>query len=88
MGKKMGKGLRKSIRDVAWTQFINFTLYKAEDAGREVILVDPRYTSQACSNCGSRVQKKLNERMHKCSCGLEIGRDHNAAINILNKAMV
>jgi len=77
------KGIRKSIGDVAWNQFIQFTIYKAEDAGRTVILVDPRNTSKRCSRCGRIVEKKLSDRVHSCTCGLTLDRDHNAAINIL-----
>jgi putative transposase len=36
-----------------------------------------------CSNCKQLVEKTLAERIHKCSCGLTIDRDLNAAINIL-----
>lgn len=81
------KGIRKSIGDVAWNQFVQFTLYKAEEAGRVVIQVDPRNTSKRCSRCGQLVKKKLSDRVHSCSCGLAIDRDHNASINILALGM-
>ena len=77
------KGIRKSIGDVAWSQFMQFTTYKAEYAGRQVMYVDPRNTSKRCSRCGQIVEKKLSDRVHHCSCGLVLNRDHNAAINIL-----
>ena len=80
--------LAKSISDASWSQLIQFTQYKAEYAGRNVELVNPKYTSQDCSNCGTRVKKSLSVRIHQCSlCGLILDRDHNAAINILNKAV-
>ena len=76
--------LAKSIADVAWTQIRNYTTYKAEEAGRTVVLVNPAYTSQDCSRCSFRVKKKLSERTHNCpSCGLSMDRDQNAALNIL-----
>jgi putative transposase len=57
-----------------------------ESAGRELVKVNPRNTSQACSGCGESVRKSLARRWHSCpSCGCELDRDHNAAINILNK---
>jgi putative transposase len=77
------KGIRKSIGDVAWNQFVQFTAYKAEGAGRAVVFVDPRNTSKRCSGCGQIVEKKLSDRIHSCSCGLVLDRDHNASINIL-----
>lgn len=80
--------LAKSISDAGWYQLIQFTKYKAEYAGRIVDLVDPKNTSQDCSFCGTKVLKSLSTRVHKCPhCGLKLDRDHNAAINILNKAV-
>ncbi len=76
--------LAKSIADAAWNQLVLFTTYKAEEAGRRVVQVNPRNTSQMCSGCGEIVPKSLSVRIHNCSgCGLVIDRDHNAAINIL-----
>jgi len=77
------KGIRKSISNVAWNQFMNMVVYKAEYAGRKVIFINPRNTSKMCSNCGILVDKDLSVRIHSCSCGLALDRDHNAAINIL-----
>jgi putative transposase len=78
------KSLNKSMRDVAWFNFFNILAFKAEEAGREVIKVNPRNTSQICSNCGQIVKKSLLERQHKCpKCNLTIDRDENAAINLL-----
>ena len=81
------KGIRKSIGDVAWGQFMQFTAYKAEEAGRQVVFVNPRNTSKICSRCGRLVEKTLADRVHRCSCGLVLDRDHNASINILALGM-
>jgi putative transposase len=76
--------LSKSISDAAWNQLVQYTTYKAASAGRRVVLVDPRNTSQRCSKCSSIVQKSLSVRVHTCPiCGLIMDRDENAAINIL-----
>jgi putative transposase len=75
--------LAKSISDASWAKFIEYVSYKAESAGKKVIFVNPRNTSQICSSCGAMVKKSLSVRVHKCPCGLEIDRDINAAINIL-----
>ena len=59
---------------------------RAECAGRRVVLVNPAYTSQECSNpkCGHIQSIPLSNRVFACSCcGLEIDRDLNAARNIL-----
>lgn len=82
--KVFGYKLNKSIADVAWNQFTQFTSYKAEGAGRTVIFVNPRNTSKICSRCGQLVEKTLSDRVHRCSCGLVLDRDENAAINILS----
>ena len=80
--------LAKSIVDASWNQLIQYTTYKAEEAGRRVVLVDPKNTSQLCSNCGEIVPKKLSERMHQCDhCGYVQDRDINAAQNILKRAL-
>jgi putative transposase len=76
--------LAKSIADAAWHQLVRYTLYKAAEAGRACILVDPDGTSQRCSRCGRMVKKSLAVRVHDCPiCGLKMDRDENAAINIL-----
>lgn len=79
----VGGNLSKSIHDVSWGQFISCLISKAEEAGKLAIGVDPRGTSQRCSGCDQVVKKTLPQRDHLCShCGLSLGRDHNAAINI------
>ena len=75
-------GLAKSISDVAWSTFKHWLLCKAEEAGRVVVEVDPRFTSQTCSGCGKIEKKALSTRVHECECGLTLDRDINAAINI------
>ena len=82
--KCFGRKLNKSISDVAWNQFMQFTAYKAAEAGRRVVYVNPRNTSKMCSRCGQLVEKTLADRVHRCSCGLVLDRDENAAINILS----
>jgi putative transposase len=76
-------GLNKSIADAGWAMFQQFCNYKAASAGREVLFVNPNFTSQACSGCGMVKKKQLSERWHSCECGTELDRDHNAALNIL-----
>jgi len=82
-GMVKNRCLAKSISDAAWNQLVQFTSSKAEEAGRCVVLVDPRNTSKMCSRCGVLVEKKLSDRVHKCTCGLTIDRDLNASFNIL-----
>jgi len=82
------RSLNKSILDSGWTAFRTMLHSKAVEAGCEVVDVDPRYTSQTCSGCGNIEKKELSNRQHKCCiCGLDIGRDLNAARNILRVGM-
>ena len=82
---RMARGnLSKSILDAAWGMLLFQLAYKAEEAGRYVVAVNPKGTTQKCSRCGMAVKKRLSDRSHDCpQCGLSLGRDHNAALNIL-----
>jgi len=80
--------LAKSISDASWTLFRQWLEYFGFVFDVPVIAVAPHYTSQDCSNCGHKVKKTLSTRTHKCPhCGYIDGRDANAAINILMKAL-
>ena len=75
--------LSKSISDSGWNTFFSLLSYKAEEAGRKLIKVDPKNTSQNCSGCGEKVPKALAVKVHKCPhCNLSLDRDINAAYNI------
>lgn len=45
----------KSIIDVSWSRFIQLLCYKAERGGCTVVKVEPKGTTQKCSNCGREV---------------------------------
>lgn len=78
--------LAKSVHDAGWTDFIFKLTYKAENAGRVLVKVNPRGTSQTCI-CGAEVRKTLKDRWHLClSCGLSANRDHVSAQIILSRA--
>jgi putative transposase len=77
-----GGMLAKSVADVGWSSFLNMLAYKAESAGRQLVRVDPRGTSQRCP-CGKPAPKKLADRQHVCTCGLRTTRDHASSLEIL-----
>ncbi|NET68205.1 MAG: transposase [Moorea sp. SIO1G6] len=79
--------LAKSINDAGWYQFRKWLEYFGVKFGRITVAVNPAYTSQNCSSCGEVVKKSLSTRTHVCKCGCELDRDHNAAINIRNRAI-
>jgi len=75
--------LARSIADASWSRFVSMLDYKVEKTGGHLIRVDPRNTTLECSRCHELVPKSLATRTHKCpSCGLVIGRDYNASLNI------
>ena len=80
--------LAKSIHDAGWGTFIRWLNYYGAMHDIPVIAVSPHFTSQNCSACGTTVKKSLSVRTHICtSCGVVLDRDHNAALNILEKAL-
>ena len=86
-GGQRKRGLNRAIQEQTWGRITQQLVYKAESAGRRLVFVDHRDTSQRCSSCGAMVKKGLDVRRHLCGCGLSIDRDHNAALNILAKAL-
>ena len=78
--------LAKSILDASWSKLIQFSSYKASNAGKSVMRINPRGTTQRCSGCGTIVEKSLSERVHRCpNCGLVLDRDLNATFNMLEQ---
>lgn len=82
--KGLARGmLAQSVHDAGWSAFIHKLAAKAEEAGRLLVKVNPRGTSQACL-CGAEVRKTLAQRWHQCpECGLSAARDHVSAQLIL-----
>jgi len=86
-GMQKNHHLARSIGDASWSMFRSMLEYKCQWYGSELVIVNPAYTSQTCSNCGAiKSDLTLKDRTYKCECGLEIDRDLNAAINIKNRA--
>ena len=77
-GLKRGM-LARSVHDAAWSTLVQFARYKAESADCDVVLVDPRATSQTCPECGTIKAKTLGTRTHRCECGAVLDRDVAAA---------
>jgi len=87
-GGQQEKGLHKSIADAGWAQLVEMLEYKCEEVGAQLVRVPARGTTQMCSQCGAIVPKRLWDRVHDCpECGLRIGRDLNAACNILKRGL-
>ena len=75
--------LNRSILEQAWGLIREQLVYKAAWAGRQLIEVNPRFTSEDCSACGGRRSKPDGSERWRCEhCSAEHDRDVNAAVNI------
>lgn len=81
-------GLNRGIQEQTWGLIRQQLAYKAEWAGRELVVVDPKYTSQTCSECGVVDAGNRDGKVYRCAhCGMEKDADVNAAVVILDRAM-
>jgi putative transposase len=89
-GAAAKSGLNKSIHDAGWGIFLRVLSAKAESAGRTVIAVDPRHTSQRCAQCGhTAAGNRVTQAEFWClACGYQSHADVNAARNILRTGLV
>ena len=89
--KNNHKYLRKEITNATFSEIIRILKYKCQWLNKIFIQVSPYYaSSQICSRCKNKenMMKDIRVREYKCSkCGLEIERDYNASINILNEGL-
>ena len=77
------RALNRAILNVGWHQIEMMLFYKAN----RLVKVDPRFTSQTCSCCGTvDSRSRKNQASFVCSaCGFRANADHNAAINVLHR---
>ena len=82
-------GLHRSIHDAGWAQFVSILRAKAEEAGRVVIGVDPRHTSDRCEACGhTATENRASQAVFSCrGCGHTTDADEHAARNILRAGL-
>jgi putative transposase len=81
-------GLNREILGSGWGQLLRMLSYKAEEAGRDVISVDPRYTSQTCPRCKQVDAASRVGAVFQCTtCGHKVNAHVNAAENILRAGL-
>jgi putative transposase len=87
-GQRFRQEQRSRMKGWAFHQLRNFLEYKSQLAGIPVISVPAAYTSRTCSRCGYCDKKNRKTRdLFECKrCGLAMDADHNAAINIRDRA--
>jgi putative transposase len=81
-------GLNRVILQQSWGKFFELLEYKLKRNGGVLVKVDPKYTSQKCSNCGHiSKENRKNQASFSCvKCHFMANADYNASINILNAA--
>ena len=83
----INRTLNKNINDLKFYKFKQRLLFKAKEYNKKVYLVNERYTTQTCSYCGDH-HKVGALKVYTCmKCKRKIGRDVNAAKNILMKGI-
>jgi putative transposase len=88
-GARAKSGLNRSISDAGWGQFVSILRAKAEDAGRTLIEVDPRHTSDGCEKCGyAAPANRVTQADFECQrCAHRAPADEHAARNILRAGL-
>ena len=68
----------------AFNQLYEYTEYKAEAFGIDVVQINPRNTSRRCSVCGhtAKNNRTTQDRFACKKCGYEVHADYNAAKNV------
>jgi len=82
------RGLNRSILEQGWSIFASMLEYKLVERGGTLYYVNPAYTSQTCSECGSvNAESRKSQAVFQCvECGHAAHADTNAAINILRRS--
>ena len=87
-GTKTSRRRRSMLNQWPFSQLQEFTAYKAAAKGIQVVMVDPAYTSQQCNRCGYVDKRNRDRARFDClRCGHSDDADHNAALNIRDRAI-
>lgn len=87
-GTRTGRRRRNMLNQWPFSQLQEFAAYKAAAKGIRVVMVDPAYTSQRCNRCGYVDKGNRDRARFDClRCGHSDDADHNAALNIRDRAI-
>ncbi|MHC3438337.1 RNA-guided endonuclease InsQ/TnpB family protein [Natrialbaceae archaeon A-gly3] len=83
-----GHGNARNKAEVGWREFITILNHHGRKNGCHVVEVEPRGTTKECAQCGVKTEKPVWIREHSCpSCGFEVDRDFNAAVNVKSRGL-
>ena len=86
LGTSKGKNLNYILNTFPFGMFRSFLEYKCIEAGIEVIVVKPHFTSKTCSSCGSLNTTRTSQPAFEClDCEKKLHADLNASRNIRDK---
>ena len=81
-------GNARTKHEVGWSDFRAILEHHCDKHGAHYVEVDPAGTTKECAKCGVETGKPLWVRGHSCpSCGFELDRDWNAALNVQSRGL-
>jgi len=85
---KLSKIINNKIQRWTYPKVLSKIERLCEENGIQLTKVNPSYTSQICSGCGTLDKENRKGELYHCnSCNLEIDADLNASINILHRGV-
>ncbi len=85
---QMGKQSRRKTNRIPYGLLKNCLVSVCRREGIELVLVNPKHTSQECQKCQHTSKKNwIGYKLFRCEkCGFECNRDRNASVNIAARA--
>ncbi|UTF54781.1 RNA-guided endonuclease InsQ/TnpB family protein [Natronosalvus rutilus] len=81
-------GNARNKAEVGWSDFRAILEHHCDKHGTHYVEVNPRGTTKECASCGVETEKPVWVRAHSCpSCGFELDRDWNAALNVKSRGL-
>ncbi|WP_312911878.1 RNA-guided endonuclease InsQ/TnpB family protein [Natronosalvus caseinilyticus] len=81
-------GNARNKAEVGWSDFRRILEHHCDKHGTHYVEVPAQGTTKECARCGVETEKPLWVREHSCpSCGFELDRDWNAALNVKSRGL-